>query len=366
MVPRARPRLGVTTLPSPDDVTDRESFHAAVRSLLQRPAVSKDQHTARVEQAEREGFVVQPHARATTYSWGKGSLPQKSGGPYVSFLLSRGVAVEELETWVGALERARRTPAPAEPEGGPDDLPDEDPAPVPQRRRWLVVAAVAIVVVLVGITLVVRDAGSEASPLPSAVGEPFLREDFTDPLIPPATWLPPSEPAHLYAADRVLNLVSATDADPREIDSDLAPRDPLDFREIDFVVSNPDVAVPGAGGASLVVTEQGGRTHMLVFGPAPGPPPAPLAAALICSRPSCRSYDDYDPPPPTRPFEYFAGPEVVPFRVVQNDGFLTFSMRGQEMGRAPVTEPLRSFRFNAYSGPDERWRVTVDAVRVYR
>ena len=387
-------------MPVPDEVSDRESFHLAVRSLLTQPTLSKELQAARVEQSEREGFVVHPHARATVYSWGKATLPQKSGGPYISFLLSRGVPVDELEAWVDALERARRAPGPTpdgnghvqeEPQNGvppqdelqgppPHEPPrdrvvDDGPRPADGRpagrRRWLAVAAVTTIVLLVGVLLVVRHVGSGASaqpgsPLPSSAEEPFLREDFDGTQLATATWSPPSESAHVYAADRRLNLVGATDADRREIDSDLAPRNPQDFREIDFVASIPDSSVPGAGGASLVVTEQDGRTHMMVFGPSPGTPPTRVAAALICSRPSCRSYDDYDPPPPTRPFEYFAGDEVVPMRVVQNDGTLTFFMRGQVMGRTPVSAPLRSFRFNAYSGPDERWRATVDAVRVYR
>lgn len=377
------------TVISPDDVVDRDAFHAAVRALLQRPTLPKDQLAARIDESERDGFVVQPHARATVYSWGKATLPQKSGGPFASFLLSRGVPVEEIDAWVRALDRVRQMPAgptsaaPSLEATAPEPRPDAGSVPVapdgeaagagrsPRHARWIIVAAIAVVVVLVGITLVVRTAGSGASaplesPLPSTQGEPFLREDFDGTQLATQTWAVPTEPVHVFAADRRLNLLGATDADPREIDSDLAPRNPQDFREIDFVASVPDITVPGAGGAGLVLTEQGGRTHMLVFGPSPGNPPTRVAAALVCSRPSCRSYDDYDPPVPTRPFEYLVGEEVVPFRVVQNDGRLTFLMRGQVMAQAPLDAPLRSFRFNVYSGPDERWRATVDAVRVYR
>ncbi|GLZ51691.1 hypothetical protein [Actinomycetospora sp. NBRC 106378] len=380
-------------LVSPDEIRDRETFGAAIRSLMGRGPLSREESLRVTREAQQRHFVVEEHRRATVYAWRNGSLPQKSEGPYLGFLLAHRVPVDELGSWIRALERARTqaTPpasAPSDPEpvpeaeearwpdgeGGAPAAPaqpsDEDNARHPGRRRWpLVAAGVGLVVVLIGVTLVVRTAGSGAapqlgSPLPSTVEEPFLREDFDE--LSGVLWRPPSEPAHMFAADRVLNLVGATDADPREIDVDLEPRSPQDFREIDFTVSIRDARVPGAGGGSLVLTEQDGRTHKLVFGPTPSTPPTEVAGALICSRPSCRSYDDYDPPPPTRPFEFLSGDEVVPFRVVQNDGTLTFLMRGQVMGQAPLATPLRSFRFNAYSGPEERWRITVDALRVYR
>ncbi|NYD34542.1 hypothetical protein [Actinomycetospora corticicola] len=370
-----------------DEVRDRETFGAAVRSLMARGALSREENLRVTQEATQRGFVVEEHRRATVYSWRNGSLPQKSEGPYLGFLLAHRVPADELTSWIQALERARTQPSAAA-TVAPDPVPapstkdaptppvvgDEVSADVPPeqrgRRRWpLVVAGIVLVAVLVGITLVVRTAGSGAapqlgSPLPSTIEEPFLREDFDE--LSGVLWRPPSEPAHVYTADRVLNLVGATDADPREIDVDLGPRSPQDFREIDFSVSIRDARVPGAGGGSLVLTEQDGRTHQLVFGPVPSTPPTEVAAALLCSRPSCRSYDDYDPPPPTRPFEFITGDEVVPFRVVQNDSTLTFLMRGQVMAQAPLGTPLRSFKFIAYSGPEERWRVTVDALRVYR
>ncbi|MEJ2866439.1 hypothetical protein WCD74_01595 [Actinomycetospora sp. OC33-EN08] len=376
---------------SPDEVRDRESFGAAIRALLDRRALAGDDLAAVTAEARQRKYVVEEHRRSTVYSWAGGTLPQKSDGPYLGFLLARRVPVDALPAWVDALDRARARPA----AGGPpvvaepsvpdhelsagDGRPEPEPEPEPRaevepgrtgaRSQWWLVGATAVVLVLAGALLAVWVVGEEApgaSPLPSTVAEPFLREDFDGTELATATWVPPSDPAHVFAADRRLNLVGALDGEGRVIDSDLAPRNPQDYREIDFVASVPDITVPGAGGASLVIAEQSGRTHMLVFGPSGGSPPARIAAALVCTRPSCRSYDDYEPPPPTRPFEYLTGDEVVPFRVVAIDGRLTFFMRGQMMAQTPLDGPLRSFRFNAYSGPDERWRATVDAVRVYR
>jgi hypothetical protein len=159
-------------------------------------------------------------------------------------------------------------------------------------------------------------------------------------------------------------MIGATDPG-QGVDVDLASQDIDTFREIDFVMSVPEYRKPGSGGGSLVVAEKSGRTHKLVFGPSPGPVPL-SAAVLICTRPTCTKYDDYEPPPPPTPSERFVPGEAVPMKIVQSGSTLTFWMRNVSIGQAQVSEPLAAFKFNGYAEPGEQWRITIDAVRVYR
>ncbi|WP_433783341.1 helix-turn-helix domain-containing protein [Actinomycetospora sp. CA-101289] len=251
----------------------------------------------------------------------------------------------------------------------PPAVPPSRPRPWTLRRtRWRpgVVAAVvgALLVVVAAGTAVWWSTGEGSTALPSSTERPSFTEDFTEAGLDPVRWQLPSDPVHLFPRDRRLNVIGSPGPD-QEIETTLRPRDAGPFRELDFVMSALAHDVPGPGGVDVTVTERSGRTHQIVFGPSPGPIPL-LAAVLVCSRPVCASYDDYDPPPPTRLTEQFVRGEVVPIKIVQDGSTLTFWMRDAVIGEAQVDEPLADFAIHAYASPGESWHVTVDAVRVYR
>jgi serine/threonine protein kinase len=199
---------------------------------------------------------------------------------------------------------------------------------------------------------------------PSETDQPYLRDDFDGTRLDPSTWLPPTQPQHIVPGDRVLNLIGTTNSS-ETVDTDLVPRSQNEFRELDFQVGVPSADNPGPGGGAVIVTERGGRTHRFIYGPSPGEPTA-VMGALICERPTCSTYDDYVPPPPTRPFERLAPADRAAVSIVHVGSRLTFSVRGMVMAQAVVTEPLVSFRINAYATPGERWRLLLDGIRVYR
>ncbi|NMO90344.1 serine/threonine-protein kinase [Actinomycetospora sp. TBRC 11914] len=239
-------------------------------------------------------------------------------------------------------------------------------------RRRASVAAVVAVTLLGGAAVggaALTGWFSSGSPVaseraPSETDQPYLRDDFDGNRLDPSKWLPPMQPEHIAPGDRVLNLIGTTNS-AETVDTDLVPRSQNEFRELDFQVGVSSADYPGPGGGSVIVTEQGGRTHRFIYGPSPGEPTA-VMGALICTRPTCSTYDDYVPPPPTRPFERLAPADRVAVSIVHVGSELTFSVRGTVMARAVVTEPLVSFRINAYATPGERWRLLLDGIRVYR
>ena len=237
-------------------------------------------------------------------------------------------------------------------------------APGRARGRLLLLAGSLAGASVLAASLLFWPTHTASPPLPSLSEEPFLREDFDGNELDLGRWLPPSSPTHLFASDRVLNMLGSTPAHDT-VDTDLAPRGVNGFREIDFTTAALSVSRPDVGGGSLVVEEQGGRTHKLVFGPSPGNPPTLAIAALVCARVSCNSYDDYVPPPPTRPFETYVLGEQVPVRIVDSGTEIEFWVRDVIVARAQHIEPLKTFRFNAYAAPGESWHLTVDGVRVY-
>lgn len=352
----------------------RAQFHRSMEQLSTRPFVSTDAWEEAKAQAERDGFAVTSPIKRNYSRWSTSSLPRKSNQEqFVGYLLYCGVPVGELPRWVSMLDRAREDlPSGRTTENDPEE---SEPGTSGGRRGrswrattpWIVAAFAAVAVLGGGATwLLTRTSATPPAPPrpPSERDQPFFSENFDSDQLDSTKWVTPSDPAHLYPRDRVLNMIGATEPG-RGTNTDLAPRVPQSFREIDFVFGVPDYQNPGPGGGKLVVTEQSGRTHEVVFGPSRGN--VPLAAAvLICTRPTCTTYDDYVPPRPPTSAERFVLGEAVPMKVIQTGSTLTFWMRDVMIGQAQVSAPLASFRFNAYAVPDERWHITVDAVRVYR
>ncbi|MEQ3551762.1 helix-turn-helix transcriptional regulator [Pseudonocardia nematodicida] len=222
----------------------------------------------------------------------------------------------------------------------------------------------AVVAVAVGLLLWPSRPSDDASRLPSATEQPIFSEDFEGSQVNLQRWRAPGDPAHLFPQNNVLNMLGSSDAG-EVVSVDLVAQDLGTFREVDFVTSVLEAPNPGSGGGSLILTEQSGRTHMILFGVSPGPIPLSIEL-LACARSSCTQYDDYVPPaPPTEAQQYGFG-EVVPVKVMHEGTELRVYVRDIVVARANVPGPLTGFSFDAYARAGEQWHMTVDAVRVYR
>jgi len=238
--------------------------------------------------------------------------------------------------------------------------PPAVPARLVRRLRrgavGLVIGAVVVLAVVVTSWAATRQPSPTTAPTTSTV---LLQDSFDAAGLDPNKWEAPTRADLIYARDGVLNFVVGPSDTKGGAEARLAPRSVHGFHQIAFVVGVPEYIKAGPGGASMTLTESDGKTHRVIFGPGTE---GPIVAALVCSRPECHQYDDYDPPGQYVPF---APGEQVPVRVVQSDGQLQFYARDELIAQGPRGDsPLTSFTFELYGAKEEAWHITVGSLIV--
>jgi hypothetical protein len=219
------------------------------------------------------------------------------------------------------------------------------------------VGAVVVLIVVVVASVALLKRTNPAAPTTGAV---ILQDTFDGTALDPKKWERPTRADLIYPRDGVLNFVVGPSDTKGGVEARLAPRSVRGFHEIAFSIGMSELVKAGPGGGSMTIIETNGRTHRLIFGAGTE---GPIVAALVCSRPECHQYDDYDPPGQYVPFVLG---EQVPVRVVQtDDGRINFYARDELIAQGPRgASPLMSFTFDIYGIKEEAWHITVGSLIV--
>lgn len=138
--------------------------------------------------------------------------------------------------------------------------------------------------------------GTTPTPPSRIPGSRFV-DNFEGSRLDGEKWKLPPSPDLIYAQDGRLNFRVTSDDTQNPVTVPLLPKSPIrPFSSISFTIAVPSFEKVGKGGPSLLITQNSGRNHEIVFGVGSSLG-SPEVAALFCSDQTCSGlYDDFKKP----------------------------------------------------------------------